>query len=245
MTSQAKSFSETASRPDYFAIVPAAGVGTRMQADKPKQYLQIGDQTVLELSLKTLLSAEQIKQVVVCLAGEDPYWSKLSHKDGGRIRVAKGGATRAQSVLNGLTELSGTAKENDWVMVHDAARPCLSKAVLLAFIEALDGDEVGGILAIPARDTLKQAHIDSDYIDKTLNRSQIWHAQTPQMFRFGLLHDAMKEALARQIEITDEASAMEAAGLPVKLIEGDSRNIKITSPEDLLFARSVLEIELQ
>lgn len=245
MTSQQNITNDPPYSTSIFAIVPAAGTGTRMQSETPKQYLKIGAKTVLELSIEALLSANQIQQIVVCLAADDGDWPALGLKENNRIHSVTGGASRAQSVFNGLTYLLDTANEDDWVIVHDAARPCLSGSVLQGLINELEGDEVGGILGIPARDTLKQVHMDSEYIHSTLNRAHIWQAQTPQMFRLGLLYSAMKEALARKLEVTDEASAMEAAGLPVKLIKGDSRNIKITTPEDLLFARSVIEIGLQ
>jgi 2-C-methyl-D-erythritol 4-phosphate cytidylyltransferase len=236
---------ENQSSTRYFAVVPAAGSGSRMESEKPKQYLAIGDKTILEHTLQVLLSARQIDQIIVCLAEHDPHWAELDLAEPSRIDTVTGGASRAQSVLNGLNHLAGKAREDDWVIVHDAARPCLSPTLLHRFIDDLEGDEVGGILAVQVRDTLKKAHLDSDYIEKTLDRAQIWQAQTPQMFRYGLLYSALQDALARQLEVTDEAAAMEASGLPVRLVKGDSRNIKVTTAEDLLFARSILEIALQ
>jgi 2-C-methyl-D-erythritol 4-phosphate cytidylyltransferase len=229
----------------YFAIVPAAGSGQRMQSAQAKQYLQIGSRCILQITLETLLAEQQIEQVIVCLATDDSEWAKLACATDDRITAAQGGDTRAQSVINGLNCLNGIADDSDWVLVHDAARPCLGSSMLRNFLLQLQSDEVGGILAVPAKDTLKQVQEGSEYVAKTLDRSQIWHAQTPQMFRYGLLRQALSDALDSHLQITDESSAMEAAGFPVKLIEGDSKNIKITTPEDLMFARSIIEIALQ
>ena len=151
-----------------------------------------------------------------------------------------GGSTRALSVYNGLVALKALVSEIDWVVVHDAARPCLSTDALNDFIQKLSGDAVGGILAMPAKDTLKLSKSDIPAILETLDRGNVWHAQTPQMFRYGLLLNAMKQALNSEHEITDEASAMELAGYSPRLIDSNSRNLKVTTPEDLAMATFLL-----
>lgn len=233
----------------YFAVVPAAGIGTRMQSATAKQYLPLrtsaGASSMLELTLNALLSAELLRSVTVCLAVNDQHWGSLSVSKNSRIRTAIGGETRAHSVLSGLESLRHQAVDTDWVLVHDAARPCLAPDLLPKLIAELRGDEVGGILAIPVSDTLKLGKKNSPEISRTIVRDNIWQAQTPQMFRYGLLRTALTDALVKKTVITDEASAMEAAGYPVKLVLGDARNIKITTPEQLQLANSILQIGLQ
>lgn len=223
-----------------WVIVPAAGSGQRMGVETPKQYLEINGKTILEITLSLLLKNKHIYQVVVCTFVDDQKWQSLAISDHNKISRTDGGESRANSVLNGLTSIENIAKDEDWVLVHDAARPCLSQDLLNNLVNKLSGDQVGGILAIPAKDTLKVSDSSGITIDKTLDRSQIWHAQTPQMFRYGLLKKAMDIALSSSFEITDEASAMEYAGHQVKIIEGDSTNLKITTQDDLKFAQFLL-----
>ena len=207
-----------------------------MNAHCPKQYLRLAGKTVLEHSLGLMLTLTQLESLVLCLGGDDAYIAEILPLDA-RIRRVTGGATRAQSVLNGLQYLKDYAANDDWVLVHDAARPCLSPELLQSFVTELNDDAVGGILALRARDTLKACKSDDQtVISRTLDRSLIWHAQTPQMFRYGLLIDALTQAVKQNFEITDEASAMEHAGHSVRLLDGSSQNIKITTPEDLALA---------
>lgn len=211
-----------------------------MQASKAKQYLQIHGRTVLEYSMSVLLARSDIRQLVLCVAEEDTAWADLDITQQARVVNTLGGETRADSVLNGLRTLAAVADEHDWVLVHDAARPCLSKSALDNLIETLIDHDVGGILAVPAKDTLKQATSDG-CITKTLDRASIYLAQTPQMFRFGLLNSALTAASEQGALITDECSALELAGYSPALVEGDYQNLKITTPEDLYIAKMILE----
>jgi len=223
--------------PAFWAVIPAAGVGARMQADRPKQYLELAGKTILEHSLNCFLDHPQLQGLVVSLAVDDPYWPTLTCAADPRIQRAAGGVERADSVLHALLRLSelGAAPE-DWVLVHDAARPNLSRFDLDLLLFELANDPVGGLLAVPARDTLKRAGADGRVLE-TVDRSLIWQAYTPQMFRLGALHRALADALQAGVAITDEASALEWAGQAPRLIEGRADNLKITRPEDLAWLR--------
>jgi 2-C-methyl-D-erythritol 4-phosphate cytidylyltransferase len=220
---------------NIWVIIPAAGIGSRMQSTKPKQYLKLADKTVLEHSVACFDSLDEVKQIVVCLNPSDQYWDSISAGVSAKVVATEGGASRAESVMNGLSKLEGLVAEGDWVMVHDAARPCLSAKALERLIEQVSDSKVGGILATPIRDTLKQSNTDGT-ISQTLDRSVVWSAQTPQMFRFDILFKALQTGLAEGRAITDEASAIEMMGLSVRLVEGEARNLKITTPDDLLLA---------
>lgn len=221
------------SLPSFWVVIPAAGVGSRMRADRPKQYLQLGGRTIIEHTLDCFLGHPQLRGLVVSLAVDDPWWPSLGCASDPRIHRAPGGAERADSVLAGLRRLDQLGAEaNDWVLVHDAARPNLASEDLENLLAELAGDPVGGLLAVPVRDTLKRAGPDGR-VRETVDRSVIWQAYTPQMFRLGALHDALVGALAEQVAITDEASALEWAGHSPRLIEGRADNLKVTRPEDL------------
>lgn len=223
--------------PAFWAVIPAAGIGARMAADRPKQYLQLGGQSILEHSLGCFLDHPGLKGLVVCLATDDPYWPSLHLAGDSRIERVDGGAERSGSVLNALLHLHALgADEQDWVLVHDAARPNLSRNDLDKLLEELADDPVGGLLAVPARDTLKRVDRNGR-VAETVDRSSIWQAYTPQMFRLGALHRALADSLVADANITDEASAMEWAGQAPRLIEGRSDNIKVTRPEDLEWLR--------
>ncbi len=227
----------TALLPSFWALVPAAGVGSRMRADRPKQYLQLAGKTILEHSLGCFLDHPQLQGLVVSLAADDPYWLTLACAHDPRIQRAEGGRERADSVLGGLLRLTELgAQEQDWVLVHDAARPNLARSDLDLLLAELADDPVGGLLGVPARDTLKRAGADGR-VRETVDRALIWQAYTPQMFRLGLLHRALAEALDSDVAITDEASAIEWAGHAPRLIEGRADNLKITRPEDLDWLR--------
>ncbi|WJG09040.1 2-C-methyl-D-erythritol 4-phosphate cytidylyltransferase [Aliiglaciecola sp. LCG003] len=217
--------------PHFTVIVPAAGVGKRMQADRPKQYLMIEDKTVLEHTLDKLISHPRIAHVVVVLDPLDPYFDALPCKDAPWLSRVDGGKERADSVLAGLKSLT----EQPWVLVHDAARPCVSHQDLDSLL-ALTHKQQGGILACPVRDTMKRAKSDSATIASTVDREGLWHALTPQLFPLAELTQALSSSLHQGVNITDEASAMEWAGFDVKLVEGSDRNIKITRPNDLALA---------
>lgn len=227
----------TRALPAFWALIPAAGVGSRMRADRPKQYLQLAGKTILEHTLDCFLEHPQLRGLVVCLAAEDPYWPPLACARDPRIERAEGGRERADSVLGGLLRLGELgAQEQDWVLVHDAARPNLARSDLDLLLAELAGDPVGGLLAVPARDTLKRAGADGR-VQETVDRALIWQAYTPQMFRLGLLYRALAEALVAGVAITDESSAIEWAGHAPRLIEGRADNLKVTCPEDLDWLR--------
>jgi 2-C-methyl-D-erythritol 4-phosphate cytidylyltransferase len=225
--------------PRFWAVVPAAGVGKRMGADLPKQYLEVLGKPVLQHTLERLLSVPALSGIAVALGEEDGYWPSLPLADHPTIYRAPGGKERADSVLSGLRRLEGIADPEDWVLVHDAARLCLTRADVEKLMETLKDDPVGGILGLPVSDTLKS--VEGTGILATVDRSRVWRALTPQMFRHGLLKQALEEAAQNGSLVTDEASAIELKGLRPKLVEGRPDNIKITRPEDLPLAAFYLE----
>lgn len=223
-----------------FALVPAAGNGARMGGDLPKQYLPLGGRPLIYHALQVLSAHPRIAGVFVVLAADDAEWGRHDWSALRDLRVLRcGGATRALSVINGLRAMTGFVSPQDWILVHDAARCCLSEAHLDRLIEAVESDEVGGILAIPVADTLKRADI-SERISATVARSQLWQAQTPQMFRYGVLREALEQAGSGEA-ITDEASAVEAMGMHPRLVAADATNLKVTYPVDLELAEWILK----
>jgi len=224
-----------------WALVPAAGVGKRMGSVIPKQYLSLAGQPVIVHALTTLLEHPCIAGLVVAIGAEDEWWPTVAaeFRTAKPLRVVAGGAERCHSVLNGLEALWEWATPSDWVLVHDAARPCLIAEDLNRLLAALMNDPVGGLLAVPVRDTLKQADV-AGRIAATVDRSRLWHALTPQMFRLGMLREVLRAALARGLLVTDEAAALEAAGFAPRLVEGRADNLKITRPEDLALAEFYL-----
>lgn len=225
--------------PAYWVVIPAAGVGSRMRADRPKQYLPLGDRTLIEHTLDCFLGQPTLNGLVVCLSPEDDWWPQLACAGDSRITCADGGRERAESVLNGLQALTSLgAHEQDWVLVHDAARPNLARSDLHNLLHTLQDDPVGGLLGVPVRDTLKIARPDGR-VSHTPDRSVYWQAYTPQMFRLQPLRTALQSALAAGVPVTDEASAMEWTGHAPRLVEGRSDNIKVTRPEDLAFLRQL------
>lgn len=223
--------------PPFWVVIPAAGIGSRMRADRPKQYLQLAGRTILEHTLDCFLDHPRLKGLVLSLAADDPFWSALPCATDPRIQRVEGGAERADSVLAGLLRLVELgAQEGDWVLVHDAARPNLARSDLDRLLAELADDPVGGLLAVPARDTLKRIGADGR-VAETVDRSLIWQAYTPQMFRFAALHRALADALVAGVAVTDEASALEWVGQAPRLVEGRADNLKITRPEDLEWLR--------
>ncbi|NEX59799.1 2-C-methyl-D-erythritol 4-phosphate cytidylyltransferase [Noviherbaspirillum galbum] len=219
----------------HVALIPAAGVGARMGASCPKQYLPLAGKPMLAHVLLAFASSAEIDHVYLVVSAEDGFidgmmadWPALA----GRVSVLRqGGDTRHQSVLNGLNALQDQLAETDWVLVHDAARPGLDTGLISRLVAALRDDPVGGLLALPVVDTLKRATVDGR-VGATVPREAMWSAQTPQMFRYGLLRKALSEAAA----VTDEASAIEALGLQPRLVEGSPRNFKVTLPHDIALA---------
>lgn len=223
-----------------WAVMPAAGRGTRFGGDTPKQYLSIAGRTVIEHSLRALLGHPGVDGVVVALSPDDPYWAGWREMDDKPVYTCLGGAERADSVLAALQALPDTVGEEQWVLVHDAARPCLRGIDLSRLIAMGQADPVGAILAAPVRDTLKRADGQSRS-GATESRDMLWRALTPQMFRRGGLTRALRAAMRAGASITDEAMAMERLGLKPLLVEGAEDNIKITTPADLALAEFILK----
>ena len=221
----------------HIALVPAAGSGSRMNQDRPKQYLELLGRPLIRHSLEALCKAPGIDKVFVVLSVGDTTWDEFDWSDlePKLVRLFCGGATRADSVLNGLRAISDQMRASDWVLVHDAARPCLAPWHIEKLLHALGHEEVGGLLAVPVADTLKRDD-GQGHACETVSRERLWQAQTPQMFRYIML----RRALERARSVTDEASAIEAAGLRPRLVESDATNLKVTYPLDLHVAEWIL-----
>lgn len=255
------------SQPTIWAVVPAAGIGTRFAADRPKQYLSLAGQLIAERSLNTLESSGLFAAIIVAVNPVDNHFNLLPAAALSLVERVDGGASRAESVLNGLKALSSRAQKDDWVMVHDIARPLVTVASLQRLRDAVSDTDVAAILAAPIYDTIKQvtvAELDSQAkktdsqakktdshakkknclptITATLDRRQLWAAQTPQMVRYGLLCDALNQALALGDAVTDEASAVERLGADVVVVENTQQNIKITTADDLQMATFFLSL---
>ncbi len=224
-----------------WAIVPAAGIGSRMVTEQPKQYLKLGSASVIEHSLAVLFGVGFIKKICVVLAEQDDCWQSLNLTDN-KLLLAHGGQTRAHSVLNGLLAYASEAKPSDWVLVHDAVRPCVKVGDIQRLMAAVEQHSVGGLLGIRATDTLKKVNAEQE-VEATLSRAHIWYAQTPQLFRYELLLNALQKAINEDIKVTDEAGAIELLGHKPIMVEGRGSNIKITREEDLLLARMILQGE--
>ena len=226
--------------PACWAVVPAAGVGRRMGGAIPKQYQWLQGRTILDRTIARLLEVPRIRQVRVVVSMEDGWWDESRFSDDPRVRRVTGGAERCHSVLNALRALAGSADAGDWVLVHDAARPCVRTGDIERLIERVSEHPVGGLLAVPLHDTIKQATGEGE-VQATLPRESLWRAFTPQMFRLGELTRALEQALDAGHLVTDEAGAMELMGRRPLLVEGAADNIKITRPEDLALAGFYLE----
>jgi len=231
------------SGPRFWAVVPAAGRGARMGAPLPKQYLELEGRTILEHTLLRLLGHPGLAGVTLVIAADDELWPALAPRLPA-LRVVTGGAERCHSVLNALRVLAGELGPDDWVLVHDAARPCVRAADISRLLGIAGEGNVGGILAVPVRDTLKRADPDG-FVTETVDRNRVWHALTPQMFRHAELHRALEAALAAGHLVTDEAQAVERAGGHVRLVEGSADNIKVTRPEDLHLAACFLRAQAE
>jgi 2-C-methyl-D-erythritol 4-phosphate cytidylyltransferase len=221
----------------YFGLIVAAGSGSRFGDTAPKQYRTLAGRTMLHHAVHGLLTADEIEAVFVVLAPDDALFRSHDWSEFGD-RLAPlycGGSSRHDSVLNGLVAASSAVDPEDWVLVHDAARPCLGRDELRRLIAAVTADETGGILAVPVSDTLKRADGEQRII-ATEAREGLWQAQTPQMFRHGVLIQALQQSS----NMTDEASAVERMGLRPKLVEGRATNLKVTYPADLELAELIL-----
>jgi len=226
-------------RARLFAVVPAAGRGERYGGRRPKQYVNLLGRPVLSWSLAALLAVPSLRAVVVALAPADRRFARLPEAGDPRVRTCNGGARRESSVANALEALGHEARDEDWVLVHDAARPCLRPSDVRRLVAALRDDPVGGLLALPVGDTLKAAAGDGR-CDRTVPREGLWRALTPQMFRYGVLRRALRLNLRRERPVTDEAAAVEALGLRPRLVTGRSDNIKITVAGDRGVAAAIL-----
>ncbi|RMG30802.1 MAG: 2-C-methyl-D-erythritol 4-phosphate cytidylyltransferase [Gammaproteobacteria bacterium] len=220
-----------------WAIVPAAGIGRRMGTEVPKQYLPLLGRPVIAHTLAALDRLEALEGILVAVREDDAWWPEVERGLATRAPLVRvpGGRERRDSVANALRRLRDTAAPDDWVLVHDAVRPCLDEADLRRLVARACNDPVGALLAAPVRDTMKEADGEGRSA-RTLDRSRLWHALTPQMFRLGLLEAALRRALAEGLPVTDEAAALEHAGHRPLLVEGRSDNLKITRPEDLALA---------
>lgn len=207
-----------------------------MRADRPKQYLCIGSRTLLERSIESLLAEARVARTYIVVARDDGFAASLPLPARCEILVA-GGATRAESVRNGLRMIKSSAASDAWVLVHDAARPCLQPAELTALIDGVGGDEQGGLLAVPLSDTVKRAH--EGRVAQTVERTGLWRALTPQFFRIDVLSRALDQC-PNIAQITDEAAAVESLGLHPRLIEGSAANIKVTTAADMQLAEAIL-----
>lgn len=231
-----------------WAIVPAAGFGQRFSdapgEKKPKQYFSILGKSVIEHSLLAILRACPGVRIMVAVADTDPYWSQLEIASHPQIQAVAGGKQRSDSVLSGLAALQGHAHSEDWVLVHDAARPCVADEDIRSMFAALEGHKVGGILSVPAVDTLKK--VDSEgHIVETLDRRFVYQAQTPQVFRYELLRHALVDAAKAGVAVSDESSAVERMGHKVLLHEGRRSNIKLTYRADVASIEATLRQQLE
>lgn len=220
-------------------MVPAAGGGLRLGADRPKQYVALRGRPILLHTLDRLASYPRLRGILVGIGADDAYWPTLNDSTPKLLGTYVGGEQRAQTVLNGLEALARHAGPNDWVLVHDAARPCLRHADIDRLLAAVAGHADGGLLALPLSDTLKRADLTGS-VSETVTRTGLWRALTPQAFPIAALRDALDAALRAGIEITDEASAMEYTGARPRLVPGHADNIKITLPGDLALAELYL-----
>jgi 2-C-methyl-D-erythritol 4-phosphate cytidylyltransferase len=223
--------------PRFFGLIPAAGTGTRIGDVTPKQYLALAGKPMLAHAIAALAADARIEAIVVVVAANDTRWRDIDAPAHVEF-VAAGGVSRFVSVRNGLRALATRAHADDWVLVHDAARPCLSAPELASLIDALQDDDVGGLLALPLADTLKQAQ--AQRVERTLPRGGLWRAQTPQMFRHGVLLEACDRVRAGDDEPTDEAMAIERCGLRPRLVAGAATNIKVTHAADRTLAEAIL-----
>ena len=222
-----------------WAIVPAAGIGRRMRAKVPKQYLNLNGRPIIETSLARISSLTYVRQIVVMLNPEDTVWPTLGLEQNPKIVCQYGGENRYQTVLNGLRYLSSQAHDDDWVLVHDAARPCVRRSDIDTLFEQIADHPVGGLLGAPVDNTLKRIDGQQE-VSGTVDRVDVWNAFTPQVFRFRLLLDALDTVEKGQKTVTDESTAVEALGYRPKMVPGNRDNIKITHPNDLNLAAQIL-----
>lgn len=228
------------SAPRVWTIVPAAGIGSRMRADRPKPYLQLNGRFLIDITLERLLGVNRIDTVFLALHRDDIWWRDAECSANRKVVTFTGGAERADSVRAGLDQIRTVAAPEDWVLVHDVARPCVREADILNLLQQVDDSPVGGLLGAPITDTLKQVEPDGSVL-ATADRRRLWRALTPQVFRFELLDRALRQASDTRAPVTDEASAVELLGLRPRMVRGRADNIKVTVPEDLALAAWLLQ----
>ena len=227
-----------------WVVIPAAGIGKRMGVDIPKQYITVCDKAIIEHTVEKFTSRNDLQGILVALSNSDQHWSTLELSKNNKITTVTGGEERYKSVYNALCSLKNKAGDDDWILVHDAVRPCITTSEIDQFIADLDHlNGIGGILALPCFETMKKANTNHE-IEETIDRKFIWHAQTPQMFRYKKLFLAIEKIMNENIFITDEAMAMELAGYKPVLIQGTHSNIKITDQNDLKYLESFLRQEI-
>lgn len=225
--------------PSFWAIVPAAGIGSRIDSSKPKQYLSLRGRALIEHSLTALLQSQHVSGVMLGLHADDSHWKNLNYQSHKTVQTFVGGESRAQTVFNALELLKHDCDRDAFVLVHDAARPCLTERDIAALVGACEQHPVGGLLAAPVDDTIKNVNTQQQVLG-TIDRSPLWRALTPQMFRLGALHDALAYCFENKLCVTDEASAIEHRGGKPIVVQGDTRNIKVTYAEDLSLAEHIL-----
>lgn len=228
------------SEANHWVVVPAAGVGKRMGSDIPKQYLPLLGRPVIDHTIEKVLLHPAVDGVYVALGTEDQWWPDTEYANHPDVVRVDGGKERCHSVLNALNSLAGRAQLHDWVLVHDAARPCLRREDVDRLIAAVKQHPAGGLLGMPVRDTMKRSDSEG-VIQHTVERDDLWHAYTPQMFRFDRLLEALNGAIAADVLVTDEASAIEWFGDKPMMVEGHADNLKITRPQDLALAAYYLQ----
>ena len=225
----------------FHIVIPAAGIGNRMETAIPKQYLPISGKPMISYSIQTFFASPRIASIHLALSPEDYFWRNLELAANSRLQLHyTGGETRAQTVLNTLYAMKSQVDVDDWILVHDAARPGLTLALLDTLLDSLENDAVGGLLALPLADTLKQSNAD-DRVKTTIPRDGLWQAQTPQMFRYRLLTNALESFDGVP---TDEAQAIEALGFEPKLVTGSLRNMKVTYPQDMALMELFIQKEI-
>ena len=228
--------------PTYWAVVPAAGMGSRFEGELPKQYQSINGKYVIEYTLETLLKSSYIHKIIVAISPLDTIYQEIEIFKHPQIIKVIGGSTRMASVANGLTWIKNHVQSNDWVLVHDVARAALDCRDLNRLIEEVGENEIGGILGLPVRDTLKHVG-QKNHIDHTVSRDFLWHAFTPQLFRFSLLYEALTQLKQDNIEVTDEAQMIEHLGLKPKMILSHYPNPKLTFQDDLIYFNYLLSLK--
>jgi len=232
------------SKSPVWAIVPASGIGNRMQSPVAKQYLQLENKTIIEHTLDRLLSFDGIDGLILVLQSGDQIWQKFNYQSSKPLIVTTGGKQRHDSVFNGLQKLLELEMDNPFAMVHDAVRPLVLHQDLENLLDAAAEHEAGGLLALPVSDTLKQQD-EFGNIERTVPRQDLWRAFTPQMFRAELLYRALEHVRQNRLDVTDDASAVEALGMRPRLVVSSAENLKITYPADLSLATMILKRQRQ